>query len=64
MAVMGLRVSDLVMGVGAIIILFGAASLLLLAPVLFWAREPGAERAAERARRNRLVTAHASGIGA
>ena len=64
MAVMGLRLSDLVMGVGAIIILFGAASLLLLAPVLFWAREPGTERAAERAQRNRLVAAHASGIGA
>ena len=64
MAVMGFRVSDLVIGIGAVILLFGAASLLLLAPVLFWAREPVTERAGERARRNRMVVAHASGIGA
>ena len=64
MAVMGFRVSDLVIGVGAVILLLGATSLLLLAPVLYWAREPVLETAGERARLNRLVAAQASGIGA
>ena len=46
MAIVGFRVADLVIGVGAVIMIVGAASLLLLAPALHWARQAAAERAA------------------
>src|SRR3990170_2739939 len=44
LAVMGFRVSDLVIGLGAFIVVMGAAHILLLAPVLFWLRQPEAAR--------------------
>ncbi len=64
MAVLGLRVSDLVLGVGAVIMVIGAASLLLLAPLLFWVREPAAQRADEPAPQRRPAVAHAPGAAA
>ena len=59
MAVMGFKVAELVIGVGAVIMLVGATSLMLLAPVLYWARRPAGERA-EAPDRQRRITAVAA----
>lgn len=42
MAVLGFKISELVVGIGALIIGLGVAHIALLAPVLYWGR--GAER--------------------
>jgi hypothetical protein len=42
MAVLGFKISDLVVGIGALIIGLGVAHITLLAPVLYWGR--GADR--------------------
>jgi hypothetical protein len=63
MAIMGFKIADLVMGVGAVIVIVGAASLLLLAPLLYWIRQPAAERAPDPARQRRLVAAQAPNAG-
>ena len=51
LAVMGFKVSDLVIGMGAFIIVVGATNLLLTAPLLYWLREGETEPAAERKRK-------------
>lgn len=38
LAIMGFKVSDLVMGIGAFMIVMGATHVLVLAPALFWLR--------------------------
>lgn len=43
MAVMGFKVSDLVVGIGALIIAVGLTNTFVLAPVLYWNREGGRE---------------------
>ena len=50
-AVMGFKVSDLVVGVGAFMIVIGATFVLFLAPAVYWAAEVANERtkAAEKA---------------
>ena len=63
MAIMGFKVADLVMGVGAVIVMVGAASLLLLTPLLYWIRQPAAERATDPARQRRLVAAQVPNTG-
>ena len=42
MAVLGFKISELVVGIGALIVGLGVAHIALLAPVLYWGR--GAER--------------------
>ena len=51
LAVMGFKVSDLVIGMGAFIIVVGATNLLLTAPLLYWLREGETAPAAERKRK-------------
>jgi hypothetical protein len=51
LAVMGFRLSDLVVGLGAFIIVVGATNVLLTAPLLYWLREGEAAPAAERKRK-------------
>ena len=51
LAVMGFRLSDLVIGMGAFIIVVGATNVLLTAPLLYWLREGEAAPAAERKRK-------------
>ena len=51
LAVMGFRVSDLVIGMGAFIIVVGATNILLTAPLLYWLREGETAPAAERKRK-------------
>ena len=51
LAVMGFRLSDLVIGMGAFIIVVGATNLLLTAPLLYWLREGETAPAAERKRK-------------
>ena len=51
LAVMGFKLSDLVIGMGALIIVVGATNLLLTAPLLYWLREGEAAPAAERKRK-------------
>ena len=38
MAVMGLRVAELVIGIGALLIGLGLTEMFLMAPVLYWTR--------------------------
>ncbi|HJM75246.1 MAG TPA: hypothetical protein QGI71_05215 [Dehalococcoidia bacterium] len=38
MAVLGFKISDLVVGIGALVIGLGVAHITLLAPVLYWGR--------------------------
>ncbi len=40
LAVMGFKVSDLVIGMGAFVIVMGASHVLLLAPLTFWVLRP------------------------
>jgi hypothetical protein len=49
-AVMGFKISELVIGVGALVALLGVSNVFLLAPVLYWTREaaPTGERATAR----------------
>jgi hypothetical protein len=49
-AVMGFKVSDLVMGLGAFMIVMGAMLILFLAPVVYYAAEVANERAAAKAK--------------
>src|SRR3990172_5318593 len=51
LAVMGFRLSDLVIGMGAFIIVVGATNLLLTAPLLYWLREGETAPAPERKRK-------------
>ena len=51
LAVMGFKVSDLVIGMGAFIIVVGATNLLLTAPLLYWLREGETAPAPERKRK-------------
>ena len=51
LAVMGFKVSDLVIGMGAFIIVVGATNVLLTAPLLYWLREGETAPAAERKRK-------------
>lgn len=51
MAVLSFGVAQLAMGVGAILILLGTATMGLLAPALYWLREPETEPARQGARR-------------
>ena len=51
LAVMGFKVSDLVIGMGAFIIVVGATNLLLTAPLLYWLREGETAPARERKRK-------------
>ena len=51
LAVMGFRLSDLVIGMGAFIIVVGATNILLTAPLLYWLREGETAPAAERKRK-------------
>ena len=44
-AVIGFRVSDLVIGIGAMILVVGLTNIVLMAPVLFWTREGTPKRA-------------------
>lgn len=46
LAVMGFKVSDLVVGVGAIVLVIGLTNIIVMAPVLFWVRE-GAPKGVE-----------------
>lgn len=50
LAVMGFKVSDLVIGLGAFMIVMGATFILFLAPAVYWAAEVANERT-EQARR-------------
>ena len=50
LAVMGFKLSDLVVGMGAFIVVVGATNLLLTAPLLYWLREGETAPAAERKR--------------
>ena len=50
LAVMGFKVSDLVIGMGAFIIVVGATNVLLTAPLLYWMREGETAPARERKR--------------
>lgn len=47
-AVMGFKVSDLVVGVGAFMIVIGATFVLFLAPAVYWAAEVANERTEAR----------------
>ena len=51
LAVMGFKVSDLVIGMGAFIIVVGATNVLLTAPLLYWLREGETAPAPERKRK-------------
>jgi len=51
LAVMGFKLSDLVVGMGAFIIVVGATNVLLTAPLLYWLREGETAPAAERKRK-------------
>ncbi len=53
LAVMGFKVSDLVVGMGAFMIVVGASNVVLLAPLLYWAREAATE--AERPRERKSI---------
>ena len=50
LAVMGFKVSDLVVGMGAFMIVVGASNVFLLAPFLFWASDAATEAARPRER--------------
>jgi hypothetical protein len=50
LAVMGFKLSDLVIGLGAFIIVVGATNVLLTAPLLYWLREGETAPARERKR--------------
>ena len=50
LAVMGFKVSDLVVGMGAFMIVVGASNVFLLAPLLFWASDAATEAARLRER--------------
>ena len=54
LAVMGFKVSDLVIGIGAFIVAIGAINIFLLSPVLFWLRKPAKEEAREEVRKMAL----------
>ena len=45
LAVMGFKVSDLVVGLGAFMIVMGVTNILFLAPAVYWAAEVANERA-------------------
>lgn len=62
MAIVGFKVAELVIGIGAVIMLLGTGMLLLLAPALRWARQPAGERADERGHERRPTTAHGHGV--
>ncbi|MDO8616148.1 MAG: hypothetical protein Q7T33_10525 [Dehalococcoidia bacterium] len=47
LAVMGFKVSDLVVGLGVFMMVIGLSNILMLAPVMFWLRQP--ETAGEKA---------------
>jgi hypothetical protein len=47
-AVIGFKVSELVIGLGALVIVLGAANILLMAPVMFFVREGKPETARVR----------------
>jgi hypothetical protein len=51
LAVMGFKLSDLVVGMGAFIVVVGTTNILLTAPLLYWLREGEAAPAAERKRK-------------
>ena len=51
LAVMGFKLSDLVIGLGAFIVVVGATNILLTAPLLYWLREGETAPAAERRRK-------------
>ena len=51
LAVMGFKISDLVIGVGAFIVALGAMNIFVLSPVLFWLRKPATEEAREEVRK-------------
>ncbi len=55
-AVMGFKVSQLVIGLGAMVIVVGATNVFLLAPVMFWVR--GAEPERRESRRPATTAAH------
>ncbi len=57
LAVMGFQVADLVIGVGALLMVMGVANITLLAPVLFWLRRPERENH-ETGAGPRLTQAH------
>ena len=48
LAVMGFKVSDLVIGLGAFMIVMGATLILFLSPAVYWASEVANEREAAR----------------
>ncbi len=62
-AIMGFKVSDLVMGVGATVVLVGLTNVFLLAPVMFWTREAAPEGARARLRRPVTAAAHEPAAG-
>jgi len=50
LAVMGFKVSDLVVGLGAFLIVMGVTNILFLAPAVYWAAEVANEREASAAK--------------
>lgn len=50
LAVMGFRVSDLVIGLGAFIIVLGASNILVVAPLAYWIGEGAAAREQQAAK--------------
>ena len=49
LAVMGFKISDLVIGLGFFLVAVGATFVIFLAPAVYWAAEVANERSAERA---------------
>ena len=58
LAVMGFMVSDLVIGLGAFMIAIGLTNALLLAPVMFWLRQPETAGEPQAARKPIAPPAH------
>ncbi len=56
LAVMGFKVSDLVIGIGAFIIVMGVTNIAVMAPVLYWLRGTEAEKVPARAFRAEPAT--------
>jgi hypothetical protein len=57
LAVMGFKVSDLVMGVGAFMVVMGLSHVFVVAPALYWLRGEAPEAAKAKALAGRGVTA-------
>lgn len=55
LAVMGFKVSDLVIGLGAFIIAIGATNVLVFAPALYWLRQSETARETETERPPRRI---------